>query len=113
MKTKTFAVGMRVKVYTGGRPPFKGTVHSYDKDAVWVGVAGCGAPDADSPFHPRQCVKLVKKVKAITLTEQRLESVLAAYWNTCLPRNYSSQLAFIKSYFKLGAVKETIIPEAP
>ncbi len=36
MKTKTFAVGDRVKVYTAGMAAFKGTIHSFDVASVWV-----------------------------------------------------------------------------
>ena len=119
MKPKAFAVGDRVKVLRGGRMPFVGKVdavtegHIGKSDGIFVIEDGFYSNHEDSPFHPRQCVKLVKKIKAITLTEQRLESVLAAYWNSCLTRNYFTQLEFVKSYFKLGTVKETIVSQAP
>jgi hypothetical protein len=77
MKTKTFAVGDRVKVYTGGMPEFKGTIHSFDAWSFWVIKDGFVSPDMGSPFHPRQLVKL-KKVKSVRVTREKVINALSS-----------------------------------
>jgi hypothetical protein len=78
MKTKTFEIGQRVKVYTGKRLPWKGYVEALgvpDIEIVWVSREKGGPADLEGPFHARQLVKL-KKVKSVRVTRDKLRGVL-------------------------------------
>jgi hypothetical protein len=87
MKTKTFEIGQRVKVLRGGRVPFSGRVTAIMKEissevdrvgrcaGVHVTEDGFYSNHDESPFHPRQLVKL-KKVKSVRVTRDKLRGVL-------------------------------------
>lgn len=64
-QSKSFAVGDRVKVHRGGRAPFKGKVEAVTGvTSIQIIEDGFYSVHDDSPFHPRQLVRLKVKPKA-------------------------------------------------
>ena len=58
MKPKV-SVGDRVKVYRGGRAPFKGNVEAVTGDtSIQIIEDGFYSVHEDAPFHPRQLTRL-------------------------------------------------------
>lgn len=63
---KPFEVGERVRVYRGGRKPFAGTVTNapaFGNEAVGVTEDGFYSAHDESPFHPRQLIRLKPRQK--------------------------------------------------
>jgi hypothetical protein len=117
---KNLKVHERVVVKRGGRAPFKGTVTAIveatpkgvycgsTEPGVHVTEDGFNSNHDESPFHPKQCVRLVKKKKkGVRVTYEQLakawDEVVAA--KTSLPFAGFSAV-FVDFYNALGIKKD-------